>query len=435
MKQTDILIIGAGSAGLMAARKLVKAGKKVIVLEARDRCGGRIHTIDKKSFFKHVELGAEFIHGDLPVTLNLLKEAGISYFPATAEMWRYQNGQLKQEDFFTDGWDSLLKHLNSLEKDTSISAFMKRQFKGKKYEGLKNTVWKFVSGYDTADPNKASAFALRKEWQSEDESAQHRIEGGYCAMIKYLDQECKAGGGVVNLNSAVKDIYWEPGQVKAVTTNGTVYKAKQIVIALPLGVLQAGEDEKGAVTFHPPIGKHNDAIKAMGFGTVIKILLEFKEPFWMDKSAEELAGKSLKNMGYLFSDEVIPTWWTQTPQTSSVFTGWLGGPAAAEKKDLSELELLKLALRSLSNIFNRDAEDLHDKLIAFNIMNWTAEPFTRGSYAYDTIAAPTSRKTLSTPVDDTLFFAGEYLYEGPAMGTVEAALTSGDEVAERIIGG
>jgi monoamine oxidase len=434
MTQTDILIIGAGAAGLMAAQKLAKAGKKVTVLEARDRCGGRIHTIDKESFFKHVELGAEFIHGDLPVTLNLLKEAGISYHPATAEMWHYQNGRLNKEEVFIEEWDVLTDRLNKLKYDTSIEAFMEKQFRGKKYDSLKSSVRKFVSGYDTADPAKASAFALRKEWESDDGDANYRINGGYGAIIKYLEQECKASGGLINLNSSVNDIHWQAGAAKAVTTDGTVYEAKQIIIALPLGVLQADRDEKGAVTFHPAIPEQGTAINAMGYGAVIKILLEFKDAFWTDRISEELANESLKNMGFLFSEEV-PTWWTQVPQSSKVLTGWIGGPAAAEKKNIPELEILRLSLQSLAKIFNRDIDNLRNKLIAFSVANWTTEPYTRGSYAYDTIAAPQARKVLNMPVDNTLFFAGEYLYEGNIMGTVEAALTSGLEVAGKIMNG
>jgi len=231
----------------------------------------------------------------------------------------------------------------------------------------------------------------------------------------------------------VKDIHWQTGEVEAITENGVIYKASRAVIALPLGILQAGQGEKGAVTFSPDIPKQNAAINAMGFGAVIKILLEFSESFWMDELSVQLADKSLDNMGYLFSDEAIPTWWTQAPEQSKVLTGWIGGPPAAEKQHMRESELLKLSLQSLANIFNRNADELKKKLIAFNVVNWTAEPFTRGSYAYDTVGAHESRKILSDPVNDTLFFAGEYLYEGPAMGTVEAALTSGRDVAERIM--
>jgi len=112
MQTTDVLIIGAGAAGLMAAYRLSASGKKVIVLEARNHTGGRIHTISHESFFKHAELGAEFIHGDLPVTLNLLKEADIKYSPAGGEMVRYEKGQFLGDGGFIENWDLLLSIQN-----------------------------------------------------------------------------------------------------------------------------------------------------------------------------------------------------------------------------------------------------------------------------------------------------------------------------------
>lgn len=414
----------------MAARILAKAGKHVVVLEARNRCGGRIHT---GSFLKEVELGAEFIHGGLPVTLNLLREAHIAYYPAGGEMWHYKNGRFYQEHEMITNWDLVIERLSQLEQDCSIADFLEKEFPGDEYQDMRKAVWRFVSGYDTADPHKASAFALRKEWESEDEDAQHRIRGGYGTLIKFLEEECKAAGGRIHLNSAVKTIRWRQGNIKAITTDRTVFEANKVIIALPLGVLQADVNEKGAITFDPPISQQNNALHAMGFGAIIKILLKFDELFWEDEITESMAGKSLKNMSFMLSDEVIPTWWTQAPQHSQVLTGWLGGPAAAEMKDKTDQELLQLALQSLGKIFSRDPQQLHDKLVAFNVVNWTNEPYTRGSYSYDTLAAPASRKLLNQPVSNTLFFAGEYLYDGPAMGTVEAALTNGLDTAKKTI--
>ena len=88
----------------------------------------------------------------------------------------------------------------------------------------------------------------------------------------------------------------------------------------------------------------------------------------------------------------------------------------------------------MATIFGREVQWLKDKLVAYSIQNWTNEPYTRGSYTYDTVASPAARKLLGKPVDNTIFFAGEYLYDGTAMGTVEAALSSGKLVAETIIG-
>jgi monoamine oxidase len=434
MNKADILVIGAGAAGLMAARVLAGAGKKVTVLEARDRCGGRIHTANCEPGLENLELGAEFVHGDLPVTLNLLHEAGIPYYRPVAEMYYYKNGNFDHEGGFMLDWDLLFDRLGKLEHDTSIEDFLQHEFTGDQYNDLKYAVRRFVYGYDTADPVKASAFALRKEWQSEDEESQYRIKGGYGAMINYLEEELKRQGGIIHLNAVVKDIHWQPGYINAVTDEGMVYEAGQILIALPLGVLQTSGGAKGTVAFHPQIPEQRDAINAIGFGAIIKILIEFKDLFWQDQLTEALAGKSLKNMGFLLSDEEIPTWWTQAPDDSPVLTGWLGGPPAAIKKDAPAEEILQQSLRSLANIFKINPEVLQNKVRAFHIINWTNEPFTRGSYAYDTIETPCSRKILNRSVSDTIFFAGEYLYEGHAMGTVEAALTSGENAAKRMIG-
>lgn len=432
MKNT-VLIIGAGAAGLMAAHALAKAGKKTIVLEARNRIGGRIHTLSDESFLNPTELGAEFIHGDLPLTLNLLKEANIPHRPASGEMLRYENGSFDGSEGIMDDWDLLIGELSGLQTDTSINDFLLREFPGEKYQTLRTSVWKFVSGYDTADPCDASAFALRNEWEHDEMDAQHRIDGGYCRLMNFLASTCKANGGEIFLNAVVKEISWEAGKVTALTTDGDEYQATQLLIAMPLGVLKAGAGELGAISFSPQIPAHSKAIQQMGFGAVIKILFEFTEAFWLDSRSEDIAGKSIKEMGYLFSDEEIPTWWTQMPEQSNILTGWIGGPAAAEKAKLSDEVISGQGLQSLANIFKHDVADLKSMLLARRIMNWTTAPFTRGSYGYDTVEAPEARKVLCTPVDDTIYFCGEYLYDGTAMGTVEAALSSGADVAKKII--
>ncbi len=433
METTDILIIGAGAAGLMAAYKLAQKGKKVTVLEARDRTGGRIHTIKDRDFFKQAELGAEFIHGDLPVTLELLKDAGIAHEHSGGEMLRYTNGKFTEDESFIPHWDLLMEKLKALQEDVSIAGFMKQGFAGEEYENMRQAVTRFVSGYDSADIDRASTFALRQEWMSEDNGAQYRVTGGYCSLVSYLVNKIKEAGGAIYLNSEVKIIHWQKDYVRIITADDRLYNAAKLIIALPLGVLQAKPAEKGAIIFEPPVKEQTAAAKQIGFGAIIKFLLEFNEPFWESDDTAKNTGRDLKEMAFIISDEEIPTWWTQHPQSSGLFTGWLGGPPAEAKKHCTKEELLQQAVQSLSNIFKISVEQLKAKLIAWNVTNWTVDPYTRGSYAYDTIEAPAARKILMRPIEDTVYFAGEYLYDGPAMGTVEAALTSGVRVAEKII--
>lgn len=425
MKKADVIVIGAGAAGLMAAYTLSKAAKKVIVLEARNRTGGRIHTLKNESFFAHAELGAEFIHGNLPVTMKLLHEAGIEYISSDGEMWHYNEGKLSKSDWQMEDWDELMKALSDLKEDISIGDFLMEHFADDKYSQLRTSVTRFVSGYDTADPFKASAFALRAEWQGEDDEQQYRVVGGYGKLISFLEKQARADGARLFLGSIVKRIEWGDEGVKIILKNDAFYTADKLIVALPLGVLKADEHNQAAVTFKPPIADYHTAIGQIGFGSIVKLLLEFRDPFWEKDDKAHL--------GFVLSSEEIPTWWTQYPTHSNVITGWLGGLPAERKKALRDKELLNTGIRSLANIFNKKVEDLKNDLLTWKVVNWTVDPFTLGSYAYDTVDSHAARKVLSEPINNTIYFAGEYLYEGPAMGTVEAALSSGLEVAKKLL--
>ncbi|AYL96850.1 flavin monoamine oxidase family protein [Mucilaginibacter celer] len=433
MENTDIIIIGAGAAGLMAARTLAKAGKNVVLLEARNRLGGRIHTLENGTSLQHAELGAEFIHGDLPITQGLLNEAGIKYNSASASMWNYEDGKFAAEGHVIEHWEEFMERIMQLKHDTNLEDFILQEFPGEKYAGLRESVRGYVAGYDNADPKKASAFSIRKEWQNEHEDAQYRIEGGYRMLIQYLADEFKQAGGHIFTNAVAKDIDWGQYHVTVSTDIGITYQARQLLVAMPLGLLQAEPGLKATISFDPPVDYYTNALKSLGFGAVIKVLLEFDEAFWYNDEMRQMTGADLEDMGFLFTAEAIPVWWTQMPVHRPLLTGWLGGPPAAEHLNTSDEDMLLLALGSISNVFKIDLEKLKEKLLTWNVMNWTADPFSRGSYSYDTVETAEARKILSHPIGDTLFFAGEYLYEGTAMGTVEAALTSGLRAAEMLL--
>ena len=428
MNYSDIIIIGAGANGLMAARELSAKGYKVTLLEAQDRIGGRVHTITGDGFTEPVELGAEFVHGELPHTLNLLKEAGIKYHPAGGRMWQSNENDAEMPAPYSEHWGEFEEKLKALKVDMTIEAFLDENFEGDIYDGLKNAIRGYASGYDTADPEKASALALGKEWLKEEPEGTYRIEGGYATMVNFLRDECIKHQAKIHLSTIVKEIRWEKNNVVLHTATGAVYKANKLIITIPPAALL-----DGSVGFHPAINDKLEAFRKLGYGAIIKILFEFKRPFWEDEQITQMAGRSLKDVGFIFSKQTIPTWWSQHPNKSALLTGWLGGPLAEKLKSATDDEIFHLALNSLAAIFKISVADLQELLVANKVINWTAQPFIKGSYSYETLDGKAARTIINTPVAETLYFAGEALYDGTVMGTVEAALASGFEVAKNIV--
>jgi monoamine oxidase len=432
MRSAEIIIVGGGASGLTAARQLSHDGKSVIVLEARDRLGGRIHTLEGPAFINPVETGAEFVHGNLPATRRLLREAAIHTTVSGGDAWRSVEGKLVQDegDFMGEG-DILTKKLQALKEDCTVESFLEAAFSGDHNAELRETVRGFVEGYDAADISRASAFALRNEWQETSAGEQYRVAGGYAPMIRFLEADCRKHGCFMELSTVVKQITWKKESVVVTTSNNQVYTAKKIIVTVPLGVLCAEEGEAAGIRFVPALDNHSTLFKRLGYGGVIKILLLFNRPFWKEISPS--GDKTLDEMGWLFSNEPVPTWWSQAPDDSALLTGWLAGPKALAFKHLENDAILHTAMDSLCRIFNLRQFDLSEMLAYSTVANWVADPFSLGAYSYATPQTAEVVKQLSIPLENTLFFAGEALYEGPEIGTVEAALVNGAKVATRVL--
>ncbi len=422
----NIIIIGAGAAGLMAAKQLAGAGLKVVVLEARDRLGGRINTF-KDSSMHPFEGGAEFIHGNLELTLQLLKEAGIEKQELSGEMWQVENGKWARESEFFRYVNEVMEKLKQIEDDMSIETFLEKSFLGHGYEELRKSLTSYVEGYYSGEISKTSAKSFLKELLSEDEQ-QYRPADSYGDMVQYLAHGAIEAGADIRLSTVVKEIRWKKDHAEIIDESGHFYHANKVIITVPLGVWTADENAKGAILYTPALDQKREAAKQMGFGAVIKVLLKFKEDFFNNGLLTSKKDIDLSKVHMVLTDNSIPTWWTQHPEKEPLLTGWLSGPKAARIKDESDETILLKSLQSLQAIFQIDIAALEDNLEWSKIFNWTTDPYTRGSYSYSTLHTPVARKILMEPVDDTLFFAGEALYEGPEMGTVEAALTSGKDV-------
>lgn len=418
---SSILVIGAGAAGLMAAKELSARGHFVTILEARERAGGRIHTIHSASFSIPIEAGAEFVHGKLPVTLQLLEEAGIGYQPVEGKMIQVNKGHWQRTNNFVEGWDILMEQMQALKEDMTVRTFLEQHFGDIRYDELRRSVQSFAEGYDGADINKASVFALKSEWAKEEEE-QYHTQGGYGLLVDYLVRICVQQHVALHTNTIVKHIRWQQGKIEAETSDGRLFLADKVVITIPLGVWQQ-QPAQSAIAFTPAIQQQQQAFAEIGFSAVIKVSLEFRQPFWQEYE---------KELGFLFSEEIMPTWWTQLPHPAPVLTGWINGPQAASFTHISKEKILQYALYSLAGIFGLPVVFLERELVASQITDWGIDPFAGGAYSWDMLPSKKARQFLRQPVADTLFFAGEALYEGPHPGTVEAALVNGKEVADLI---
>ena len=421
---TEVLIIGAGAAGLFAARALARAGRQVLLVEARDRVGGRVHTLAPPGFAHPLEAGAEFLHGAVPLSRALLAEAGAAYQATTGQTYVVRNGEVLADSTFFAPLPQLLAKIQTLAHDLPLAAFLTQEFAGPEYAALRATATQFAEGYDAADPQRASTQALGAEWAAGGADDSPRPVGGYGPLLHQLADQAQAAGAIVHLATPVHEVRWQPGAAQVLAGTGATYHARRVLCTVPLGCWQRAAGQPGHLGFVPGLPAHRAAAAQLGFGAVIKVVLDFETSFWQAR---------LPELEFLLSDAPIPTWWSQLPDERPRLTGWLAGPAAQRLHATPNEAILALALDSLATLLALPVAALQAQLVASYVRNWAAEPYTYGAYSYATVGAAAARAALATPVADTLFFAGEGVYDGPDAGTVEAALASGQAAAQALL--
>jgi monoamine oxidase len=419
MGEKSVLIVGAGAAGLAAAERLSKSGLEVTILEARERTGGRIHTVHAQGIDAPIELGAEFVHGSKNTTWEFIRGAKLQTVQVPDEHWQVTSGEWKNDSEFWDELSELTEKINPNAPDEDFQSLLNRS------RGLdEKTKWlakEYVEGVHAADVNQMSIHALKKAEEAaerEGGTRQFRMANGYSELIDSLVRRLAEGNVRLLHNTVVKTVRWEPGhlEVEAATPAGmNVHHGDAVIVTVPLGVLKAG-----AIVFEPQLSDKEVAINGLAMGSVVKATLQFRSKFWP------------RDFGFVHSDEKwFPTWWTHDKQP--ILTGWVGGPRAdslsKEQTNAVEAE----AIRELARILKLEPGKIQDFLVRSFMHDWANDPFSRGAYSYTPVGMVEMSGQLAAPVAETIYFAGEATDGDGNQGTVHGAVASGRRAGEQIL--
>lgn len=421
MIDDEVLIIGAGMAGLTAARTLAEAGLNVTVIEARERIGGRILT--HRVADEPIELGAEFVHGRPPELLALITEAEAELYERDGSNGCYANGALEVCD--TPGTDfELLEQLrNPPDPDVSFAEYLATADIG---DSKKTSLNNFVEGFNAADATQISAASLGAQQKAEDAregDLAFSLPGGYDRLPEHLARRIEELRGRICLNLPVREIRWSRSAVHA-TAGEQTFAAARTIITVPLGVLQSG-----GVTIIPRPERMFLAASQMRMGHAVRFTLRFRKPFW-----RTLSPSPIDDLSFLFTfSEMPPVWWTTHPHPTALLTGWVGGPRGAALSQLSTEDLAEQACSVLAKVFSLPVEELRQLLLGCYTHDWSSDPFSMGAYSYVAAGGLDAPRKLSQPIEDTLFFAGEHTDITANWGTVHAAIRSGLRAADQVL--
>ena len=430
--EAGTVVVGAGAAGLQAAVDLAAAGEDVLLLEARERIGGRI--LGTAVAGRHVELGAEFVHGRSPAVFDWLRRTGDAPVDAGMERWMLEQGRLRPSAPLFDALRTRLRRIERPRSDLPFATFLDRHRRALG-PAMRRLATSLVQGFDAADAQRVSAREVLEEWEggAAADAPTFRPGRGFSALVEGMRLALPPDRVRLWCGTVVQTLRWRRGRVTLEATRfgePVRVEAPRALVTVPLGVLQQPDGAPGALRFEPPLASKRAALARLKAGPVLKLVLHFARPFW-----ETVDDGRLCNAAFFFAPEApFPTFWTGLPVRHATLTAWSAGPAAAALAGRDGAALLDPALASLASIFGR-RRALAQALEACAVHDWQADPCARGAYGYVLARGRGARKALAEPVEDTLFFAGEACdVEGEA-GTVGGALNAGRRAARRMLAG
>ncbi|HEY6065051.1 MAG TPA: FAD-dependent oxidoreductase, partial [Thermoanaerobaculia bacterium] len=332
---TDVVVVGAGAAGLAAAEELSRGGASVVVVEARARAGGRVFTRRARGWPLPIELGAEFVHGRNETLFALARNAGLlierlpdAFFEVTGTGWKRTKGLWRR-------FDAITRKMRRHGPDRSVEDFLRsrRDLSGEQ----KRLARSLVDGYYAAFPDRTSEHALSTAGDppiETDELLQFRLVSGYVGVIDWLRSRLDPARCRLLFSTPVTEIRWRRGEVRVRTPGAGELRARRAVVTVPIGVLKSDAGETGGIRFDPDPPPLRRALAGIEMGHVVKIVLRFRDAFWETDRPPALADGAPVTYIHRWGAE-YPTWWTAAPAEVPMLTGWAGGPQAAALLRLS----------------------------------------------------------------------------------------------------
>ncbi len=410
----SVLIVGAGMAGLSAARTLTDAGWPVRVIEARDRIGGRVHT--NRDWGVPLEMGASWIHGitDNPLT-ELAHQAQAQLVPTDYYGWAKLavDPALQPLDYNKRTWRQFVERARDQVDGGSLGAAVDATADSEDLSDSDRAQLAFyltteIEDEYAANTDQLSALTFDKgEYAGGDQDV---ITSGYDALPKVL-----AAGLRIMLNTPVTAIVRRDNSVTARAGNRS-FEGSAAIITVPLGGLKSG-----AIAFDPPLPDgHTHAINALGSGVLSKTYFRFNRRTWKDENAF---------YQYLGAEPGMwSQWFTLPSDAGPIVLAFNAGDRGRSAESSPPHDLMTSALPIIRRLFGGDVSP-----VEVRTSSWAADPYARGSYSFH---APGSglddRHRLQEPIDDRLYLAGEAVgVDNPA--TVTGAVASGRYAAGQLM--
>jgi monoamine oxidase len=425
----DVAVIGAGFAGLAAADHLLTHGLSTVVLEARDRVGGRTYTIRDPRVPLPIELGAEFIHGDAPHLVAALDRFGLAIQDLAGEQRAAARGRLRRIDF-RGPIDRVLKLVDAEAPDRSAEAFLAEHPGGRPLARARGQARRFLEGFHAADLAELSVRSIAPEGEDSPTESAGRLGRVELGMSALADAFARRAGHALHLRHVVRAIGWIPGRVELTALAGErtrTWRARAAIVTVPLGVLQSPPSAQGGIRFDPDPDRIRRALGRIAFGSVVRITFAFRRLPWAGRHEEEA-----ERLGFLhLAGTRFQVWWTAYPRRWPLTVAWCGGPAASVLSREGRAAVVRAAQVELARALRTTTRRVERSVRASWWHDWERDPYARGAYSYARVGGATASRVLAHPEADTLFFAGEATH--PEGGTVEAALASGARAARQIV--